>query len=42
MCPGPLNKEAGDALMRHGITLINIIGATEYVLAVSFCSHPLD
>ncbi|KZL86090.1 male sterility protein [Colletotrichum incanum] len=26
---GPLNKEAGDILYKHGISLINIIGATE-------------
>ncbi|KAF6798187.1 male sterility protein [Colletotrichum sojae] len=26
---GPLNKEAGDALVRNGVPLINIIGATE-------------
>ncbi|KAJ0160206.1 hypothetical protein CTA2_8379 [Colletotrichum tanaceti] len=26
---GPLNKETGDILMRNGVSLINIIGATE-------------
>ncbi|OHF03049.1 male sterility protein [Colletotrichum orchidophilum] len=33
---GPLNKEAGDILCRNGVTLLNIIGATE---TLPFCIY---
>ena len=37
---GNLSSEAGDRLVKNGVTLLNVISATEYVSANAKCKSP--